>query len=1175
VLASHALAAGLDPGFRVLNEPESARLSGLAFDAAFEQFAARGGGDRFEMAAAFRLDDLRGIVRAAHDELRSRGHERPELPAVDPPDVAAAVSELRAAAEAALERCRSTKTSRAVEDRIDRIAAVLVATEPGSTPPSDDEVESWRFKIPKALAGPEVERYLEARRAVERCLVEDRFAHHYEHLRELVGLYGREYGRLKDGRSALDFEDLQLRAAALLRERPQVRRRYQRAFRHVMVDEFQDTNALQLSIVRLLHVEDGLEQNRLFTVGDELQSIYSFRHADVEVFRSERATMDAAPDERAGVRRLTGSFRSRPEVLALVNRIGASLFGGAYEELAAGTAPATGAGAVEVLVTEREGWDDEAVDPGVSRDERAQSWRVAEARFLAERLAALHEEGVPRGDMVVLLRSYSYVEAYEEALEDAGLAPHVIGGRGYWSRQQVTDVRNLLASVVNPLDDRALLGVLASPACAVSADALWLLKRAAGGAAVWSAVAWLYGSEAGDGDGDVERAGWDEERAGDDGAAGRDGGGRDVEDADPAETARDDARAAWRERATECARHMPEEDAAAVRELTVTLTALRAEAPRLSLEALIDRAITATGYDLALLMRSRGRRRLANVRKLMRLAREFEADAGRDLRGFLDFATSEAEASDREAEAAVDAEGHDGVRVMTVHAAKGLEFPVVAVADLGRGLAAGIPPALRVEPAEPPEGGLPALRVGLRLARLGRSRLPIFEYAELQAAAVEREREEERRILHVAMTRAEDRLLLSGVLKLDRLGEEPRDADPLIAPVLRALAWDGAAETVELDPPRLREGLDGAPTPVSVPVLTRRPGDVAAEHAAASVDPAGEPLAGVPPEPPADVAPPTLFDPAEGVIGRRPAAASLGPLPDPKLAPLDAASAPPVRAISYSALALYERCGYRFYAERVLGMRRRLPAGSPVARPAGRDEEAVGADDALDERHLGTDDDGVLTRYARGRVVHELLERSARERWSPPDVALVAALLEREGVSAEPAHVARAVALVEAFLASSLRSELAAAVEVHPEAPFAFRAGGLLVRGEIDLLADLDEEVAVVDYKSDALRGDSPADHMGRYEVQRDIYALAALRRYGRPVRVVYVFLERPDEPIERRFAPAEAGPLGERVAAMAGAIVAGDFEVTATPERPLCLDCPARERLCSHPPELTLRDAA
>ena len=104
----------------------------------------------------------------------------------------------------------------------------------------------------------------------------------------------------------------------------------------------------------------------------------------------------------------------------------------------------------------------------------------------------------------------------------------------------------------------------------------------------------------------------------------------------------------------------------------------------MALETLIDRAVTRTGYDRHTLALVGGTRRMANVRKLMRMAREFEADEGRDLRGFIDTLAELDEVQSREGEAPLEAEALDAVRLMTVHRAKGLEFPVVRVADLGK-----------------------------------------------------------------------------------------------------------------------------------------------------------------------------------------------------------------------------------------------------------------------------------------------------------------------------------------------------------------------------------------------------------------------------------------------------------------------------------------------------------
>ena len=1070
ILASHPLAAGLDPRFAVLDEPAAGRLAGEAFEAAFDAFAAEGEADRVELAAAYRLDDLRDMVITAHDELRSRGQADPQLPELDPPDFPPAMRELELAARAAHEATEGETRGNAAANRECMQRALALAT--SGRVATEDELADCSFNSSaQGFKVEEVKRFQRALRALESRVVSHANAHRYEHLRELVRLFAREYGERKAARSALDFEDLQLHARDLLARREDLSERLREQFRHLMVDEFQDTNRLQLSVVELLHGPG----NRLFTVGDEFQSIYSFRHADVDVFRDLEARSADAPEDVAGVRVLSGNFRSRPEVVAAVNAIGRGLLDG-YEELAVGAAPGALRGhgpAVELLVTEQDGWDEDGELPGVSPDEQAQGWRVAEARFLAARLRELADQGFPRGEMVVLLRAFTHVEAYERALHDQGLAPYVVGGRGYWSRQQVTDLRQLLGVVANPLDELALYGALASPACGVRPDTLWLLK-AAGGRRAWTALRVLFGP-----------------------------GGEEIELDAP-----------------ELAEHIPADDAERLREFCATLLELRDAGPRLGLEGLIERTVADTGYDLALLMRDEGRRRMANVRKLMRLARDYEAAEGPDLRGFLEFVDSEREIRAREGEAALQAEDHDGVRVMTVHGAKGLEFPLVAVADLGRGLGAGFPPALRLHPGGAETEEEPgAVRVGLRLARLGRKQTPIFEYTELQELADELGGQEERRILHVALTRAEERLILSGAVKLEKLakGEPPRPTAPLFESILPALGWSAGDERLVVPPAAPRPGLDQRFKPSDIGVSLNAPGG---DTQRALYVPRGA-------------------DPVDESPLRQ-------PLADPELTPLAAAAeGPPVRSVSYSALALYERCGYRFYAQRVLGMESELPSG---LEPPG----------------------GSQDRYAHGRVVHELLERGARTGWAPPEPELAADLLRREGAAGSQGEVQRVLGLVQGFRDSDLRRSLDGA-RLAPEAPFAFRLGGLLVRGDIDLLAELDGEVLVLDYKSDRLGGAEPAELMARYDVQRRIYALAVLRSHRLPVRVGYVFLERPGAPVEQRFQPGQVDELTAGLAALCERIERREFAVTDSPGRELCFDCPARRRLCTHPAERTL----
>ena len=294
----------------------------------------------------------------------------------------------------------------------------------------------------------------------------------------------RRYAELKRVRSGLDFSDLEIHAVELLRTSPAVREQWHGRFKHLMVDEFQDTNRVQLDLVEQLR---GPE-TRLFTVGDEHQSIYRFRNADLEVFRAQQRKAEESPTTE--VLSLRGNFRSRPPILErgeLVRRHAARELHAPRGRRRIGPEHSDSP-AVELLLTYQEGtgakhqkWKDHE---GVMKRPQSETNLaiVAQARALAERLRKLvDDQEVNRGDIVVLLRAFTHVDAYEEALRRFGLEPYVVGGRGYWSQQQVEDILRLLGVVANPLDDEMLFGALACPAVGVTPDTLWLLRATAGG----------------------------------------------------------------------------------------------------------------------------------------------------------------------------------------------------------------------------------------------------------------------------------------------------------------------------------------------------------------------------------------------------------------------------------------------------------------------------------------------------------------------------------------------------------------------------------------------------------------------------------------------------------------------------------------------------------------------
>jgi ATP-dependent helicase/nuclease subunit A len=1101
VLAAHPVAAGVDPGFRVLDAPEAARAAREAFDDALVEFLAGGDRAREETVAAYDVEGLRGAVAANHDELRSRGVADPRLPEPPPADPEEALRRVVEAANACL---AELKEGDGKGELPERALARLGATGP---PPSLDELRALATTSRAKALAP----YRDAiETAIARTAEAGEGGTVYEHLSELLRLFSARFEAAKERRAGIDFEDLQVLAARLL-ERAEIGEHYRSRFRQILVDEFQDTNRLQLRLIEALRGP----KTELVVVGDELQSIYGFRHADLEVFRRRREEIDRRTDGE--LMRLSGNFRSHPELVGSVNLFGEMLLGGAYQPLrvgdvslqtqaVAGSKPAVPA--VELLLTARDGWDGEEVELEPAIDGATPVNCLAEARFVAERLRSLADEGVPRGEMVVLLRAFTHLDAYEDSLERAGLRPYVVGGRGYWSQQQVADVCALLATIANPLDDHALFGALASPACAVAPDTLWLLRMAAGKRRhVWPAV-----ESAADADPVVPFGGDTSER------------NHGMELADP-----------------ERLRDIPEPERELLARFVGRIASLRQRGPRLSLAELVDAVVTETGYDLAVLSRPAGEARFANVRKLGRLAAEFESREGRDLRGFLDFLAARAE-GDAEAQAATAAEGHDGVRIMTVHNAKGLEFSVVAVPDLSRRLLNGARSPLLVL------GGEEQPRVGMRLLRLGSPKIDLFDYRALCEESQEREAEEELRLFHVAATRAKERLILSGVVN-PQPGRETK-GKAVVERLVDALGLQRDEDaTVPVAPPAPRPGLEAEFEPSEIAVRVNLPSpERATELRELRRESATERRLGEGPPPLVERKPPIV----------------------------------PSRPLSYTAISAYEECTYRFYMERVLGL-----AGPPelhqiVApkRPefdAVRDEEVEAATPSAREE-----------RTARGAVVHALLEWSEANGWAEPSAELALRHAEAAGLgtgSASPDNSGEGpgrhspdpldslLEPVRAWLSSPLRERIAAeATRVRAEVPLLLGIGDTVLRGSIDLLVEREgAPPLVLDYKTDLLAGAAPTERAAHYGVQRSIYALAVAEALGiEEVEVAYVFLERPDEPAVSLLGTAEMAAARAELEGTIAHISRGDFPVAVPEERnwSLCRGCPALRGLCSGPPE-------
>jgi len=735
VLRRHAIAAGIDPGFGVLDEPIAQALRDEALSVALRERLAARDPDLIELAVDLGL----GPVRQALGSLlanRSGGDIR-DWAGRQPSDLVnlwldrwnrAVRPALLADFHARHDRCsRLIDPTAEIPDKIrDRMGDLGDAFARLSS--AGDDADGLLRSIGElakvqglgAKLWPSAEVYEEAKELFTKVrdeakklretlavnlTVSHQAAEHGLRLARLATRAREAYDRAKKTRGGVDNDDLLLLTRDLLDREPEaVARPLRESIDLVLVDEFQDTDPVQAAILEGLGGPDLLG-GRLFLVGDFKQSIYRFRGAMPELFQGYR---DRFPAD--GRRDLTENFRSVPAVLAFVNDLFAETF--ADEPPLVPGGGATGGDEAPAVAFLWAGPTPPSV-PGTAKPD-ADGRRSDEARRLARHLKQRldagwivrdKKTGKPRkadqGDVAFLFRSLSDASAYESALVAEGLDYHVVGGSGFFAQQEVSDLINDLTAVENPLDSVAMAGTLRSPFFSISDDALF-----------WIATERKGAPHAGLGC----------------------------------------CEGAWLDRLPEADRPL----AARARRL---LDAWRVDKDRVPIATLVDRVLDESGYEAALLGEFLGDRKRANARKLVRMARRFDEQGGFTLADFVARLRADLRSATKETQAATTDEAGAVIRLMSVHQAKGLEFPIVVLPDLDRKR----PGELRrvafdpelgplVNPAPEPEGGddagepEPGGCLGWTLYRHQ-------EKAADDAEAL--------RLFYVATTRARDFLILS------------------------------------------------------------------------------------------------------------------------------------------------------------------------------------------------------------------------------------------------------------------------------------------------------------------------------------------------------------------------------------------------------------------------------
>ncbi len=514
----------------------------------------------------------------------------------------------------------------------------------------------------------------------------------------------QEYARRKRELAMLDFDDLLVAAHQLLAapDHASLRRRLSSQIRLLLVDEFQDTDRVQVGLIEAL-CESNVARGKLFFVGDHKQSIYRFRGAEPQVFAELQSRI---PDR--GRLQLSHNFRSQPAIVQFVNALFYQELND-YEPLIAVHQQVGPLPAIEFL------WA-----PAEENEEgrsTAEDWRPREAEWITRRLRAMLDSREPRvwqpgpdgkptarpvepRDIAILFRAMGSVAEYEQELTRYQIPYYLVGGHAYYAQQEIFDLMNLLRSLVSTADSLSLAGALRSPFFSLADETLYWLAQHPEGLAAGLFAATL-----------------------------------------PAE--------------------LPAAERNKVQLAASTILRLRAVKDRISIAALIHRALDLTGYDAALLVEFMGERKLANLRKLIEQARTFDRAGMFSLADFIEQLSNFVARQPKEPLAATHPEATDVVRLMSIHMAKGLEFPVVVVPDLAR----------RLPPDRSRADFTAELGPMVKMQDEETGRRIVGGY-ELHAEVANQQDElETRRLLYVAATRAADYLLLSS--GVEKLGATP------------------------------------------------------------------------------------------------------------------------------------------------------------------------------------------------------------------------------------------------------------------------------------------------------------------------------------------------------------------------------------------------------------------
>ena len=835
-------------------------------------------------------------------------------------------------------------------------------------------------------------------------------------LRDFLMNFDIAYSERKRAESLIDFTDLEAKTIELLENKKYIADEIKQKFKYILVDEFQDISRLQKTIIDLIRNKDNL-----FIVGDEKQSIYGFRNAEVEIFQDIQKGSD-----RESLITLNENFRSRPQVLDFINYIFDRLWPDnstnqdstqlkAGAEFSDKPIPS-----IEIIVAE-----------GKDKTE-ARKWESME---IAKRIKEIVDKGeigitnkrerernISYRDIAILFRSTTDIKLYEHSLSHLDVPYYVVSGRGFFNTTEITDLINLLKVIESPLDEINLAAVLKSPFVGIDDDTLfWLTDYAHnnnGNRLLYQA---LY---------EVDTI--------------------------------NEIEAHSRNR---------------IIQFTQFLNEVQGIKPRTSLWNLISFILKKTEFQSKMLLFSNGKKRYANLLKIVELCKNQEDFEPLTLKDFIEIVEGYKFREIRESEAPIESEEDDVVKLITTHSAKGLEFPVVIVADIDR------------DNTRPSDYFVYSKDHGISFKILNPStneaEVPL-SYERINDESKEKELRESRRLLFVAMTRAQEHLIISGGINKNRakgdkdsgnwygyisstlgLNPDPKD-NPEIIKLDDNKHGQNSSQTVEIKHTRIKNENKPPKEGKRIKLLTQHKKEIATCNKIKTPSPAKK-----------------IADTGKNILS------TITHTVD-----IDNSH----YVYSVTEILKFHFCPQLYYFNSILGLQ------GINERCQTRSDH----DEAEDEGNLKDDE---LPGHELGNIVHRVFKNYHFSEDKLKEY--IKKELSIYGLDTNQNSVDLVANWVNSFYNSDIGKEVVSSKQQKRETSFIFNYRHNLIRGQIDLFYFNNEGLLkIIDYKANDITIDEIPEKIQYYQLQMQLYARALETIYGRKVDEIILYFLVPDKPV-------------------------------------------------------------